>query len=337
MPRAIKPSNLPSWHTQSPANTMILGEHSVVYGHPALACAVNQFITITWHARADKALNIYSVLGQHHTQIDAITLHPKLSFVVAALQAFQNQLPHGLDIHIESEFSSKIGLGSSAAVLAAMLSGLNTICNTKHDLIALFEIGHTIIIDIQDRGSGTDLAASLSGGILYFQPKNETHKQPVIKKIAVGLPIQLIYCGYKTPTAEVLKQVVEAWQNKPSELTMLYRAMAKTTRVGFDALQNNALNDFYQACKKYQQLMTELGVNDNTLQTIIDLLTSCPSIDAAKISGSGLGDCVLGIGSLDYCSEQTCNSLNNYQQISVNISVKGAFTDCHPMDKVTSI
>ncbi|WP_321326567.1 GHMP kinase [Thiomicrorhabdus sp.] len=328
MPPAVKPDSLPSWHSQAPANTMILGEHSVVYGHPALACAVNQFVKITWHARADNALNIYSALGQHHTQIDAISLHPKLNFAVAALQAFQYQLPHGLDIHIESEFSSTIGLGSSAAVLAAMLSGLNTICQTKHELIALFTIGHKIIIDIQGRGSGTDLAASLSGGAIYFQPKNETHKHPVIKKITVELPIQLFYCGYKTPTAVVLQQVAEAWQNKPAELSMLYRAMAKTTRTGFEALQNNTFSDFYQACKKYQQLMTELGVNDSTLQTIIDLLTSCPSIDAAKISGSGLGDCVLAIGVLDNCSTETSNRLNNYQQISVNICEKGAFTLC---------
>jgi len=314
------------WHSQAPANSMILGEHSVVYGHPAIACAIDQYIHIHWQSRQDQALHIYSALGEHHTQIETITLHPKLKFVIAALQAFQNHLPHGLDIKITSEFSSTIGLGSSAAVLAATLSGLNQICNTAFSNIVLFEMGHKIIIDIQGRGSGTDLAASLTGGLIYFQPKNLNHPNPVINRLDISLPLLLIYCGYKTPTAQVLAQVAENWQHKTAQLEMLYRAMAKTTQSGFDALQNNQFNAFYQVCSDYQLLMTNLGVNDTTLQTIIDLLLDCESIHTAKISGSGLGDCVLGIGTLNHCLPEAKQALKNYQQIQVNISLHGAIT-----------
>jgi len=314
------------WHSQAPANSMILGEHSVVYGHPALACAIDQYVKIHWQARQDQAVHIYSALGEHHTQIETITPHPKLNFVVAALQAFQTHLPHGLDLKITSEFSSTIGLGSSAAVLAAMLSGLNHICNTAFSNIVLFEMGHKIIIDIQGRGSGTDLAASLTGGVIYFQPKNLDHPHPVINRLDISLPLLLIYCGYKTPTAQVLAQVAKTWQHKTAELEMLYRSMAKITRSGFDALQNQQLNAFYQACSDYQILMTNLGVNDKTLQTIIDLLLDCESIHTAKISGSGLGDCVLGIGTLNHCLPKAQQALKNYQQIQVNISLDGAIT-----------
>ena len=326
MPNTITSIGLPSWRSQAPANTMILGEHSVVYGHPALACAVDQYISIDWQAREDNALHIYSALGEHHTQLEVITAHPKLNFVISALQAFQKELPHGFDMHIESEFSSTIGLGSSAAVLAAMLSGLNTICKTNYSLIQLFEIGHKIILDIQGRGSATDLAASLAGGVIFFQPKSAQHSVPQIKNLAISLPLVLIYCGYKTPTSEVLEKVAKEWQNKPSELEMLYRSMAKITRMGFEALQNNELHRFYQACEDYQQSMQMLGVNDKVLQTIIDALYGCESIAAAKISGSGLGDCVLGIGTLNQCLNEAKNTLNRYQQMHINISPTGANT-----------
>ncbi|MEA1989127.1 MAG: GHMP kinase [Pseudomonadota bacterium] len=317
----------PKWQSTAPANTMILGEHSVVYGQPALACALNQFVTINWKSRQDSAINIYSALGEHHTQLDNITLHPKLTFVIATLQAFQSHLTCGLDIQVESEFSSTIGLGSSAAVLAAMLSGLNTICKTDYNLIQLFEIGHRIIIDLQGRGSGTDLAASLSGGTLFFQPKTDLQPLPSIQKLNIQLPLVLIYAGYKTPTADVLKQVATAWKDKPNELEMLYRSMAQVTKHAFQALQNQEFETFYQACKDYQILMDKLGVNDETIQKIIDTLTQCENIHCAKISGSGLGDCVLGIGSLDDCNSQALSELAAFQSIAIQVSNSRAKTE----------
>ncbi len=314
------------WKTRAPANTMILGEHSVVYGHPALACAVNQFITIEWQQRTDSALNIESALGSHHTQIDQITLHPKLAFVIAALHAFQKHLPCGLDITIHSEFSSTIGLGSSAAVLAGMLDGLNHICQTQKTDIELFTIGHKIILDIQKRGSGTDLAASLSGGVIYFQPQNEVVNQPEIHKLSLSLPLALIYSGYKTPTADVLALVAKNWQNKPKQRELLYRSMAKITRTAYKHLQAKEMEEFYQQIGLYQQQMQKLGVSDETLEKIIQALNGCLSIYSAKISGSGLGDCVIGIGELHNCSSSSQVVLQNYQSLDIKITPQGAST-----------
>ena len=315
------------WRSIAPANTMILGEHSVVYGKPALACALDQFVTVHWQTRQDSAINVYSALGEHHTQLDNITLHPKLTFVIAALQAFQSHLTCGLDIQVESEFSSTIGLGSSAAVLAAMLSGLNTICETNYNLIRLFEIGHRVIIDLQGRGSGTDLAASLSGGTIFFQPKTDLQPLTSIQKLNIKLPLVLIYAGYKTPTADVLRQVAIAWQDKPNELEMLYRSMAQVTKQASQALQKKEFERFYQACSDYQMLLDKLGVNDKTIQTIIDALIQCESIHCAKISGSGLGDCVLGIGNLDECKSEALSKLAAYQSIAIKVSYAGAKTE----------
>lgn len=317
------------WLSQAPANTMLIGEHSVVYGHPALACAVNQWVRIHWQLRSDKAINIDSVLGSHHTQIDQITLHPKLSFVIAALQAFQTPLTamgRGLDIKIESEFSSTIGLGSSAAVLAAMLSGLNSITQTEHDALTLFKMGHKIILDIQGRGSGTDLAASLYGGVIYYQPQNQTNATPKIEKVPIELPLTLLYSGYKTPTAEVLAMVAEQWQHKPKELEMLYRAMAQVTKKAYLALQQKDLSSFYQECQSFQDLMVQLGVSDKTLDKIISAVKTCKTVMAAKISGSGLGDCVITFGHPEQCSESIDALLQIYPRIDITIAIQGAHT-----------
>ena len=321
------------WQSIAPANSMILGEHSVVYGHPAIACALDQFIYINWQSRTDQEIHIHSELANHNTNIQSLltqaqAIHPQLKFVCHALARFADRLPFGLTIDIRSEFSSTIGLGSSAAVLAAMLSGLNQITQQQKSLLELFTIGHSIILTIQKRGSGTDLAASLSGGMIYFQP--HTGERPLqiqsITQLNQNFPVTLIYAGYKTPTAEVLELVATQWQDQSTALTAIYQQMGQTTLLAFEALQQQGLKQFYKQFKIYQRLMTQLGVNDATLSRLIESLSVCPSIHAAKISGSGLGDCVIALGTLDDCPDSSKITLDHYQQLHINITSQGAKT-----------
>ncbi len=323
------PLELKQWQSQAPANTMILGEHSVVYGHPAIACALDQFITIDWQLRSDTKVHIHSALATIQTDLHTLNGHPKLQFVIKALQAFKPHLKHGLNITIQSEFSSTIGLGSSAAVLAAMLDGLNTLTQQSHDTLKLFEIGHSIILDIQGRGSGTDLAASLTGGGIFFEPSSKQSPQTKITKFPLDFPLCLIYAGYKTPTAEVLAWVAKQWQNKSEPLNRLYQQMGETTRNAFQALQKaysiegGDFFEFYQTIQTYQTLMEQLGVSDDTLNHLIQQLEQCPTVQAAKISGSGLGDCVLGLGTLP---PEQLKPFKDFQVLQVNITPLGAFT-----------
>lgn len=316
--------------SKAPANTMIIGEHSVVLGHPAIACALDQWLEIRWQARTDTQVHIDSALAQHQTCIEQLSIHPKLAFVGAALRAFKQAMQPaqiGWDIQIHSEFSSTIGLGSSAAVLAAALSGLNEIYQTRYSQAQLFSIGHRIILDIQGRGSGTDLAASLFGGLLYFQPA-QANGPAVFESLTagqLGLPITLIYSGYKTPTAEVLQMVAQAWKSRPRELEQLYLKMSQLTQTAFVALKSAQLPEFYQACNDYQQTLRELQVSDQTLEYLISNVRQCEAIKAAKISGSGLGDCILAIGQMQQCPE-VIRHLSDYPFLTLEISAQGATT-----------
>ncbi|MEN8260526.1 MAG: GHMP kinase, partial [Pseudomonadota bacterium] len=45
-----------------------------------------------------------------------------------------------------------------------------------------------------------------------------------------------------------------------------------------------------------QELMDEMGVNTPELQEIVSALQESAGVFGAKISGSGLGDCAVGLG-----------------------------------------
>ena len=299
--------------TSAPANTMLMGEHSVVYGQAALLAALPPRIRIFWQARTDNQIRIESSLAVYQSPINDLQDHPNLRFVLAPLQQLSDQLNSGWTLKIESDFPSDWGLGSSAAVLAATLVGLETLLELKWDHWARFSFGHSCILSVQGRGSGADLAASLHGGLVYFDPQ---HQQ--ITRLDQPMDLCLAYSGYKTPTPQVLAWVAQHWQSKPEQLQRLYQQMGKLTQQAYEALQQSNWPHFYEQVKAYQQAMQQLGVCDPCLSQIVRQLEA--QLPAAKISGSGLGDCVLGFGHID--------SLGEYPILNTQISARGA--DCQP-------
>ncbi len=298
------------WYSSAPANIMIMGEHSVLAGHPALVATLNERIRIRWSRRSDRRLLIRSVLADHETSVDAPADHPHLHFV---LQPFR-YLPHpptsGLEPTIESDFPSDWGLGSSAAVLAATIVGLQRAISCQFTTAEMFSIGLRCIHDIQQRGSGADLAAALHGGLTWFEPQNN-----LIEPVAGQLPdMTLVYSGYKTPTAEVLRLVAWNWQDRPKLLAKLYNRMGRTTQAARLALVDENLPDFFETVADYQLCMQELGVCDPTLEKILELL-ALQSIPA-KISGSGLGDSILAFAEL--------TQLDGFRLLPVKLSTVGA-------------
>ncbi len=303
---------LANWTSAAPASTMILGEHAVVYGQPALVSALDFWLTIQWKIRTDRQLIIHSALGEHITTLDAVTDHPKLHFVLAPLRHYASQLP-GLELTITSNIPTTMGLGSSAAAMAATLVGLKPLLPSPPTTLELFTLGKTLIRRIQGRGSGADLAASLYGGSVLLEPE-----LPTITPIPFNEPLTLIYSGYKTPTAEVLQKVKEEWSPIPDLRNNLYKLMGETVRRAIIALADEDITHplFNRLFNTYHGLMDALGVCDLTLAQIVYQVRQ--QGHAAKISGSGLGDCVLALGHI---------TLEGYSCLPATLSELGAWHD----------
>ncbi len=284
---------------------MVTGEHAVVYGQPAIVCAVEQRIQITATTLESRVAEVHSTIAAPvSTSLDAIVVDGPMKFVLAVIAHYSDYLQQGVRLNIASEINPTMGLGSSAAVTAASLAAIHYLVHGSEqpDLRELHQTGLKITRDIQGRGSGADLAASLNGGMLAYQLPTPAETQgacatpATVQSLPLPPDFSLRYCGYKTPTAEVLAKVAAAREGNEKHYDDLYIQMGACAKATISAARNKNWPSFANHLQAYQNLMQALGVSDDTLQQLIAEARRNPDTMAVKISGSGLGDCVVAVG-----------------------------------------
>lgn len=276
----------------APGSLMLMGEHAVLRGQPALVCAVSKRMKITLTPSAGKAVVLHSALGEHETTLDELAPNESFRFVLGAIRACREGLTQGFELDIKSEMSHQMGLGSSAAVTVAVLAALAGAQGRKPDPKCLLECGTKIIRKVQGGvGSGADVAASTYGGCLRFQAE-----PPAAAKLPGVPPLTVLFSGSKTPTPEVIALVEENRKKQPELFTELDVLIGDTVKRAFEAAGRGDWETLGGLLNINQGLMDALGVNNAKLAELVYALREDPNIHGSKISGSGLGDCVVGLG-----------------------------------------
>lgn len=295
----------------APGSVMLMGEHAVVKGYWAIACAVDKKIEVTLSPRADDVVQIDSAICQYSSHLGSLQTEDKLSFVLQAVEQFSASLTTGFDLKIAAQFSHTLGLGSSAAVTVATVKAL-----AEYTSLSLTKEQHlqkslAIVHAVQGRGSGTDIAASIYGGVIAYQ----VEPCKVIELQAVP-NLSLFYAGYKTRTPDVLAIVAKKECSHPDLYAQLYKMMNQITLSAVQSIKAQQWIELGELMNIYQGQMDSLGVNDATLSDMIyQLRRQTGTLLGAKISGSGLGDCVISLG--------VCEPIQGYQQIKFNVCVDG--------------
>lgn len=302
----------------APGSLMLLGEYAVLHGEHALVCALNKRIHVTLTPRKDDKIEIHSsTLGHHSTTISTLQVVKPFHFVLEALKEHQTQLRSGCDIEIVSEFSDKVGFGSSAAVTVATIATIVTWLNIKLTPVDLVRKGRNVVRNIQGSGSGADIAASVYGGIVGYSA------QPLsAQKFSVLHPITALYAGFKTPTAEAIKHVQAQFAAHPRLFQQLMNSIGVCAKEGMLLVRKEDWTGLGQVMNVQQGLMESLTVSTPLLRNMIEDLRRQPNMAGAKISGSGLGDCVVGLGQLPD-TYAPANELMGVQRIPVEMSLEG--------------
>lgn len=313
-----------SFKVSVPGSIMLFGEHAVLYGKQAIVAAINKRLVMELIPVTTDQITIYDGrLGTLELSMADLKVQAPFKHVLSAIMLFKDQLPSGFTLQIDSEISSTIGLGSSAAVTVATVAVLLEWLNGERNQQLIFDLSKRIILNLQGAGSGADLAASVYGGIICHPRKTEGFIGELDPRSAAGMTmptITSVYSGYKTPTPEVIKIVQQAQQQEPEKFANIFDQMQACTTQAIDAIAQEDWKTLGALFKQHHSLQADLGTSTELLDSIANTLNIQPEIYGAKISGSGLGDCVIGLGD----TTRTLFAANdNLIQFSLRVEPKG--------------
>lgn len=282
----------------APGKLMLLGDHAVLYNHPCLVTSVNQ-----------RMKAIVEVLDEPKFQLEAedvkITEYKKplkdlgigdiprgARFVEIAVKNISKKyrLKSGLRIITKSEFSPRLGFGSSSASTVCTVKAISELFNLNLTSKEIFDLSYRTILDIQGTGSGFDVAAGVYGGTIYFLTGGKT-----IESLAINhLPLIIGYSGIKADTVTLINQVKEKAEKYPKIIKKIYSTIEELVELAKVKLLEKDLQSFGELMDINQGFLEALGVSSGKLANMIYAARSAGAY-GAKLSGAGGGDCIIAI------------------------------------------
>lgn len=277
----------------APGSLMLMGEHAVLHGFGSLSMAIDRRIRVRLNPFENNVVVIRSTLGHYESSLDTLMIQKPFQFILAAILEHRKHIKCGFELIVESEISDQMGLGSSAAVTVATVAVLAKVFDFE---VELFSVSKQIVRKVQGGvGSGADVAASLMGGVVHYRNS--------MQKIEILPPIVVVYTGSKKSTTEVVAEVEHQRKKYPEIYQGIFKAIDTCVERACSFLHTQNWQALGEVMNFAQGLMITMGLSNVAIESILAILRKQPSIYGAKISGSGLGDCVIALGTLATCEE----------------------------------
>ena len=292
----------------APGKLILSGEHNVVYGNPALAMAINRFVTATitktpqehrlpqimfdlsdlaYSSRLSlsglKALKA-RIKDKYHRFIKGDfsireVLQKPFELVQFALGMFaetlHQSLPDGMKLHLESNIPIGCGMGSSAATILSVMKAVSNYLQTPLSQETLFKLALEAENMQHGFSSGLDLEVALQGGCIY------KHGEMIEKRFVPMTSMFLVNTGVPcTNTGQTIESVAPVMRSKDfqAEFSGITQTMDK-------ALKKQAWDELNLAIMKNHRLLIRLGVVPEQVQQFIAKVENMGA--SAKVCGAG--------------------------------------------------
>lgn len=272
------------------AKAILFGEHAVVYGSPALAIPVPT-LTTTVHARSAPEVSVDSELYTGPAAGAPERIAPVLTAISSTLHQLHTpgRSAAGAHVRISSDIPPDRGLGSSAAVAAALAQAIAKAHGRDLDADARFEIVQEAERRAHGNPSGLDARTVLAPGPIQF---HRGHVTPL--PIAVGLTFVLADSGVPGSTATAVAGVRAMHDTDLGTTARLIDALARTAASGRHALAAGDLPGLGALMSEAHENLRALGVSLPALNNLVATAHAHGAL-GAKLTGGGLGGCVLAL------------------------------------------
>jgi mevalonate kinase len=277
----------------APGKIILVGEHAVVYGRPALAAPVWEVtatVTITERASSAGCLLVAPDIGLQQALASATDSEPLA--VVTRLALAQLGLPPDPDWQIELRSTIPIasGMGSGAALSAALVRAIFAQVGLEAMPAQVSELVYESERFYHGTPSGIDNTVIAYGQPVWFV-KGEA---PVLFTPKCSLTLLIADSGIAAPTKETVGDVHRGWQSDPVRYESWFDAIAAVVQEARQAMEAGELARLGHLFDANQALLAQLGVSSPPLERLIGGARAAGAL-GAKLSGGGRGGNVIAL------------------------------------------
>jgi mevalonate kinase len=254
---------------------ILLGEHAVVFGAPALAAGISRGVKVT--ARPGTGRIAVPAWGVEVRVGDGSQIGTAAARLLARLGVSDR------DFTVEADLPSRAGLGSSSALSVALARA------AAGDDPRLLEAVSEAESVFHGSPSGIDAAAALHGGVGRFR-KGEGWQPVALQrpiKVCVGLT------GQPRETRAQVEAVGRLCARTPVARRLI-DALAEVTEAGVAALGAGDIDGLGRLFDLAHGLLAGLRVSSAQLDTLVHAARAAGAI-GAKLTGAGGGGAVIAL------------------------------------------
>ena len=276
-------------HGRTWAKAILLGEHSVVYGHPAVALPLHDLQMRATAAPVHGPSRLRSL--DYCGPIDHAG--PRFACIARAFEAareFSGRLDLSFEITTRSDFPHERGLGSSAAAAGAIIRAVLDACRRDASTSELFALTQTAEKVAHGRPSGLDAAATCSPCPIRFQGGQ---MRPLSQHIERA-HLVIADSGVHGSTREAVGALRRRYKEDTGTVGPLIGSLGALTRTAIAALNDGDAPALGAAMNRAHAVLAELGLSLPILDDLTEAARSAGAL-GAKLTGGGLGGCVIAL------------------------------------------
>ena len=249
---------------------ILMGEHSVVYGYPAISLPLNHIEVTCRVFSSERSWALYA--------------EDTLSMAVFACLEHLGKQGAQIRCQVNSMVPEKRGMGSSAAVSIAAIRAVFDYFEETLDHETLEILANRAEMIAHMNPSGLDAKTCLSDVAIKFI-RNVGFSEI---ELDLGAYLLIADTGIHGHTREAIKKVESLGQ----EVLPLLQELGNLTKIVEKAIHLKDLLTMGQAMTKAHGKLAQLGVSCQLSDDLVELALENGAL-GAKMSGGGLGGCVI--------------------------------------------
>lgn len=265
---------------------ILLGEHAVVHGYPAIAVGIDK------GARAEALPAERDLLLLEPWDLtlapDPEGQEPLQRAFAAVLRQYESR--PALEVHVSAELPAGAGLGCSAAIGVAVIDAIDEALRLSRSRAELGEAALVWEEVFHGNPSGIDNTMSAVGGVALF-----VRGEP-LRPIRAKKPLCLVvgYSGESSSTKEMVASVQRQLGGDPDRVGKTFVAIETLVRNATLAIEAGDLVALGQLLELNHRLLSSLMLSTTKIEAMCEIARDAGAL-GTKITGAGGGGCMFAL------------------------------------------